>query len=45
MKKAVLLLLLAGTLSFNCQARTSEIIHSGDGIGPYNGWIVADMSM
>lgn len=45
MKKTVLLLLLAGTLSFNGQARTSEIVHSGDGIGPYNGWIVADMSM
>ena len=45
MKKTVLLLLLAGTLSFNCQARTSESVHSGEGIGPYNGWIVADMSM
>lgn len=45
MKKTVLLLLLVGTLSFNGQARTSEIVHSGDGIGPYNGWIVADMSM
>lgn len=45
MKKTVLLLLLAGTLSFNCQARTSESVHSGEGIGPYNGGIVADMSM
>lgn len=45
MKKTLLLLFLAGTLSFNCHARTSEIVDSGDGIGPYNGWIVADMSM
>lgn len=45
MKRSVLSFLLLVTLAFSCHARTSEVVRAGDGIGGYNGWIVADMSM
>ena len=45
MKKLVLALLAISTIAFSCQARTSELVGKGEGYGPYNGWVVADMSM
>lgn len=45
MKKLLLALLAISTIAFSCQARTSEIVGKGKGYGPYNGWVVADMSM
>lgn len=45
MKKLLLALLAISTIAFNCHARTSEIVGKGEGYGPYNGWVVADMSM
>ena len=45
MKKLLLALLAISTIAFSCQARTSEIVGKGEGYGPYNGWVVADMSM
>ena len=45
MKKLLLALLAISTIAFSCQARTSELVGKGEGYGPYNGWIVADMSI
>ena len=45
MQKLVLALLAISTIAFSCQARTSELVGKGEGYGPYNGWVVADMSM
>ena len=45
MKKLLLALLAISTIAFSCHARTSEIVGKGEGYGPYNGWVVADMSM
>lgn len=45
MKKLLLALLAISTIAFSCQARTSELVGKGEGYGPYNGWVVADMSM
>ena len=45
MKKLLLALLAVSTIAFSCQARTSELVGKGEGYGPYNGWVVADMSM
>ena len=45
MKKLLLALLAISTIAFSCQARTSEIVGKGEGYGPYNGWVVADMSI
>lgn len=45
MKKLLLALLAISSIAFSCQARTSEIVGKGEGYGPYNGWVVADMSM
>lgn len=45
MKKLLLALLAISTIVFSCHARTSEIVGKGEGYGPYNGWVVADMSM
>lgn len=45
MKKLLLALLAINTIAFSCHARTSEIVGKGEGYGPYNGWVVADMSM
>lgn len=45
MRKFILVLLAVCIITFSCQARTSEIVSKGAGYGPYNGWVVADMSM
>ena len=45
MKKLLFALLAISTIAFSCQARTSELVGKGEGYGPYNGWVIADMSM
>lgn len=45
MRKFLLALLVISIIAFSCQARTSELVGKGEGYGPYNGWVVADMSM
>ena len=45
MRKFLLMLLAICIATFSCQARTSELVGKGEGYGPYNGWVVADMSM
>ena len=45
MRKFLLMLLAICITTFSCQARTSELVGKGEGYGPYNGWVVADMSM
>lgn len=43
MKKTLLLILLIGLLGSACQAKTTEQVEAGHGIGESSGWIVADM--
>ena len=45
MRKFLLALLVISITAFGSQARTSELVGKGEGYDPYNGWVVADMSM
>lgn len=45
MKKLLLTALLALSLTGGCYARTTESVSAEEGLDPYHGFVVADMSM